>query len=64
MPSEGKVGKRKGVNLIVAQKIELIKILESGTSVRWVCEEYGVKKTQLEMFINQNINLMSMMQSI
>ena len=36
--------KRKQVNLCVAQKLELIKKLESGVSVSMVCEEYGVKK--------------------
>lgn len=36
--------KRKRVNLSVAQKLELIKKLESGVSVTRVCDEYGVKK--------------------
>ena len=32
------------MNLTVAQKIEFIKMLESGTSVKRVCEKYDVKK--------------------
>lgn len=44
MTSGRKVEKRKMVNLTVAQKIEPIKMLESGMSVKHVCEEYGVKK--------------------
>ena len=44
MASGGKVEKRKRGNLTVAQKLELIKMLEHGASVKRVCEEYGVKK--------------------
>ena len=44
MSSGGKVEKRNRVNLTVAQKFELIKMLESGASVKRVFEEYGVKK--------------------
>ena len=43
MSSRGKVEKRKRVNLTVAQKFELIKMLETGVSVKRMCEEYGVK---------------------
>ena len=44
--SPKKVSKRtaKPVHLSVAQKLELIRKLESGKSVAEVCEEYGVKK--------------------
>ena len=44
MSSGGKVEKRKRVNLTLAQKFELIKMLESGASVKRVYEEYGIRK--------------------
>ena len=44
------------MNLTVAQKLELIKMLESGVSVKRVCEEYGVIK-QIQIFVKQNLNL-------
>ncbi|XP_062854201.1 tigger transposable element-derived protein 7-like [Trichomycterus rosablanca] len=45
MASKDKVsGKRKRVHLGIAEKLELIKKVESGVSVASVCEEYGVRK--------------------
>ena len=61
MSSGGKVEKGKMVNLTVAQKFELIKMLESGASVNWVCEEYGVKNKQFQIFVRQNLNLPNML---
>ena len=37
--------KAEKVNLTVAQKLELIRKLESVGSVNSVCEEYGIKRT-------------------
>ena len=56
----------KRVNLTVAQKLELIKSLESGASVKCVYEEYGVKKKrkQFHIFLKQNLNLLNMLSSI
>ena len=36
--------KRKRVNLSVVKKLELIKDIEKGATVKSVCEKYGVKK--------------------
>lgn len=44
MSSSGGKVKWKRVNLTVTQKLELIRKLENGVSVKHVCEEYGVKK--------------------
>ena len=44
---------RNGVNLIIGEKLELIKKLESGVSVVRVCDEYGVIKQTVATFGGQ-----------
>ncbi|XP_076048822.1 uncharacterized protein LOC143029777 isoform X2 [Oratosquilla oratoria] len=44
MSSIGREEKKKRVTLTLAQKLEIVKKLEVGASVKHICEEYGIKK--------------------
>ena len=49
--------KRKGVNLPVVKKLELIKDIENGATVKSVCEKYGVKRQMVSDIRKNKKNL-------